>query len=319
MDNPNEMKRSAGDLLSGATAEAACSNKKSCTTDNTDPSGISGFIAAAVVQYLGVRSLVHFGATSKSNKAVVDEEVGRRKEEIVGIEKELKVLMGSDHGKGGDDLLSSAPITRSNMEKAMKLSNYALQLIDDEIDFQRKLGTQEMRWMNDWDGDAEWTEHDVFLVERKKFLVEACKPFGSLVVLPECFYCPPEGDSSKPSDEYIKKAHQKAGWIWGAEDHMGSVYEWGMMDPNWDRLDYEQPFRKFTLSGAGFFTHECMEETAMDMAGRGAEDNRMKIEAFRIAARKLVFSRPGARDCLWYTLSKADEYLEEAIENSDSE
>ena len=55
----------------------------------------------------------------------------------------------------------------------------------------------------------------------------------------------------------------------------------------------------------------------MDMAGRGTEDDRMKIEAFRIAARKQVFSTPGARDCLWYTLSKADEYLDEVIANGD--
>ena len=57
----------------------------------------------------------------------------------------------------------------------------------------------------------------------------------------------------------------------------------------------------------------------MEMAGRGAEDNRMKIEAFRIAARKRVFNKPEARDCLWYTLSKADEYLEVAIANGDYE
>ena len=146
--------------------------------------------------------------------------------------------------------------------------------------------------------------------------------------MPECFYCPPRGeDLSKPPDELIKKAHKKAVWIWGfedqafwfwvwrAEDLMQSVYEWNMDDPNWNRLNYEQPFRKFHLSGAEFFTYECMEETARNMAGYGRdiEDHRMKIEAFRIAARKLVFRRPGARDCLWYTISKADEFFEEAV------
>ena len=173
MDNqPNEMKRSADDLGSG-TAEAACSNKKSRTGNNGSPLDASGFIATAVVQFLGVRSLVRFGATNQSNKAVVYEEVGRRKEKIACIEKELKVLMGADHGEPMrkkdddiycvDDLLSSDPITRSNMEKALKLSNYALSMIDDEIDFQRKLGTREMRWENYWGQSMEWTEHDVFL------------------------------------------------------------------------------------------------------------------------------------------------------------
>ena len=92
-----------------------------------------------------------------------------------------------------------------------------------------------------------------------------------------------------------------------------------MDDPNWDRLNYEQLFRKFHLSCAGFFTDECMEDTAMMMAGRGTDEDKMMVEAFRIAARKLVFDRPGARDCLWYTITKADEFLKDAIEHSESE
>ncbi len=322
MDNqPNDMKRSAD------AAEAPYSNKKkSRTGNNGSPLDASGFIATAVVQFLGVRSLVSFGATSKSNKAVVDEEVGRRKAEIARIEMEIKLLMGSDHGEAMrkedgdfycvDDLLSSVPITRSNMEKALKLSDCALRMIDDEIDFQRKLGTREMRWENYWGQSMEWTEHDIFLDERKKFVDKVRKPFGSLVMLPECFYCPPGGDSSKPSDEYIKWAHEKVSWISLVDgDQMGIVYEQGTLDPNWDRLDYEQPFRKFHLSGAGFF-NGCMEETARNLAGRGTADNRMRIEAFRIAARKRVFTEPGlVRDSLWYTLSKMDEYLER-IENA---
>ena len=100
---------------------------------------------------------------------------------------------------------------------------------------------------------------------------------------------------------------------------MGSVYEWNMDDPNWDKLNYEQPFRKFHLSGAGFFTYECMEDTARMMAGRGTDEDKIEIEAFRIAARKQVFNTPGARDCLWYTITKADEFLKEAIEHSESE
>jgi len=44
-----------------------------------DPFGLSSFIAPSIVQYLGVRSLVRFGATSKFHKAVVLGEVERRK------------------------------------------------------------------------------------------------------------------------------------------------------------------------------------------------------------------------------------------------
>lgn len=278
MDNQtdNTTKRSCSGSVASKTA--ACS-KKSRIGGDTDFFGTTGFVPTAVVQYLGVRSLVRFSATSKSNKAVADKEVGRREEEIANIKKQLKILMGADHGECGGikDQFSRFTTKRSNMTKAIELSNRALRMIDDEIDFQRKLGTREMFW-DDCDyydsDDFDWAEHDIFYEVRKEFVLDACKPLGSLVMLPECFYCPPEGDMCKPSDELIKKARKTVVWIWGAEDRMGSVYEFGMDDPNWDRLNYEQPFRKFHLPGASFFTYTCMEDTAMMMAGR----ERMRIK-----------------------------------------
>ena len=84
---------------------------------------------------------------------------------------------------------------------------------------------------------------------------------------------------------------------------MGGVYERAMWDDNWDKLNYEQPFQKFHLSGADFFTYECMEDTAYDLALKNGG-----IDAFRIAARKVFFRAPASRDCLWYTLTKADEF-----------
>lgn len=182
MDNQtdNTTKRRCSNSVASKTA--ACSSKKSRIGD-TDSFSASSFIPSAVAQYLGVRSLVRFGATSKSNKAVVDKEVVRRKEEIANIKKQLKILMGADHGERGDnkdsDQFSSFTTKRSNMKKAMELSNRALRMIDDEIDFQRKLGTREMFWddcdcYNDREDD--WAEHDIFYEERKEFVLDACKP-----------------------------------------------------------------------------------------------------------------------------------------------
>ena len=151
------------------------------------------------------------------------------------------------------------------------------------------------------DDENDWKEFDFFLDERMNFLYDY-NILGSLYLLPDCFYIPPEGEASAPSKEELDKASRKAGWLWGAEDMMGSVYEFAMDDPNWERLDYEKPFRKFTLPGAGHFTYECMEDTAHDLAGNET------IDAFRIAARKVFFRAPASRDCLWYTLEKADEF-----------
>ena len=43
------------------------------------------------------------------------------------------------------------------------------------------------------------------------------------------------------------------------------------------------------------------------------------IDAFRIAARKICFEAPAARDCLWYTLQMADEIAVNQKEMDDEE
>ena len=81
---------------------------------------------------------------------------------------------------------------------------------------------------------------------------------------------------------------------------MGGVYNccWDLVE-----YDYEDPFRKFEHSLADFFIGECVCPTAYALA-RGGHGG---IDAFRVAARQIVASRPGSRDCLWYTIVRADE------------
>ncbi len=275
------------------------------SADSTNGSGgslaLADFIAPAVVQFLGVRSLVQFGATCESYQDVVQEEVKRRKACIAVFEAEVKSLMGEQPG--------SIPL-RANVLAARNLVETAKRLIDDEINFHEKLGRMELRFDDEFHWhDFDWRDFDFFLEERKKFFHEE---LGSLYILPDCFYFPPGGESSSPSQTDIARASQTASWIWGAEDHMGSVYEWCMDDPDWYRKDWEQPFRKFHLSGADFFTYECMEDAAYALA-RGS------IDAFRIAARKVFFGAPASRDCLWYTLEKADEFASRCSDDEEED
>jgi hypothetical protein len=105
-----------------------------------------------------------------------------------------------------------------------------------------------------------WKKLDQFFQERMKFLPDLPvsvgeREVGSLYVLPMCFYCPPEGESSNPSPEAIVEATKKAYEVWGAESMMQSVYlgytvNDSTEEEEWDRLDYEQPLRKFNLDGA---------------------------------------------------------------------
>ena len=65
------------------------------TSNNDCLFGLANFIAPMVVQFLGVRSLISFGATSKSQQTTMAHEVERRKACIADIEVEVTRLMAS--------------------------------------------------------------------------------------------------------------------------------------------------------------------------------------------------------------------------------
>jgi hypothetical protein len=76
------------------------SRQKSRGGSTAKPAGVGlllehSDVIADVVQYLGVRSLVRFGATRKSNRAAVAKEVERRKAHIAEIEDEVTLLMAA--------------------------------------------------------------------------------------------------------------------------------------------------------------------------------------------------------------------------------
>lgn len=261
---------------------------------------IADFIAPTVVQFLGVRSLVRFGDTCSLHGAVVSREVQRRRGVIAATEAEVARLVAS---------ADSAEPTRENITTALELVDQGRRLIDDEIELHEKICTNELR-CDDGDGHQpvdedgyDWRDFDLFFEERMKFLPGAIsRESGSLYILPLCFYLPPEGESRNPSAEAVEETCYMAHRVWRAEDMMGSVYDLNYCKDNWDnwdRMNYKQPLWQFTLPGAGLFTG-FVEEIACDLAGHG------KIDAFRIAARKLYFKCPRSRDCLWYTLDRAD-------------
>jgi len=234
---------------------------------------LSSFIAPAIVQFLGVRSLVRFGATSKFHMAVMLEEVERRRKQIVAVEVEVAKLIAPRP--------DNAVPTRTNIIEATNLVECTRRLIDDELEFHHKIGSGKIvisSLAND-DDEYDWTEFDPFFQDRMKFFPGSADcQVGSLYVLPMCFYCPPEGESRQhsyyykhinicnPCREEVAEATEYAHEIWGAEeDLMQSVYNERDMD--WDGLNYEQPFRKFNLSGAERFKEFMKEKTGELMWG----------------------------------------------------
>ena len=232
-----------------------------------------------VVQYLGTRSLVRFGAVAKSHGKIVSAEVDRRKKIVADIEHQVKTLLGPPDGIH----------LRKNVLRASVLVEEARMFIDDEVNLHDKICNPYCEMDCSFD--------KLFPNERKMFIAESYKPRGFLHILPLCFYLPPTGKSTSPTEDQIAYADRKASWLWGAEDHMQRVYECDQSLPDYD---YDQPFRKFEHRLAQFFTCECLCETVAELAEANS------IDAFRIAARKQIFRAPAARDCLWYTLYMAD-------------
>ena len=223
----NSSKRSATlDAADGGSSSGDDRGKKARSDDNS-AFGLADFIAPTVAQYLGVRSLVRFGATSKPSTLVVNEEAQRRKTRIAEIEEEVKWLMGPQP--------ESVP-SRANVTAAKKLAGIAKRMIDDEIDFHKDLSLNELvfnkQYCFRWDKSNnfqhrvyDWRELDFFFSERKKFfcqcdsLSDAELP-GSLSILPDCFYFSSYDEAISPCEESKQHAERKVNRLWGAEDLM---------------------------------------------------------------------------------------------------
>ena len=257
---------------------------------------LAAFIAPAVFQYLGIRSLVRCGLVCKQLRLEVRDEVERRKNRVSVIKIEVKRLMGvpsaqrtrydrrcivqtyehvdDDGGSISSDEVQSAP-TRADVIAARKLAKEAERLIDDEINFhdkfwngvgkgwkwvdyakrendffreQRKMflmGPEHIRSIEEsneresnihewYDGEREWLDDDFYVQ-------------GSLVILPDCFYFPPDGEWIAPSDrecEMVAKTYEyisdnlvennediRSGWVIATIQTAASVLaEWGTID-----------------------------------------------------------------------------------------
>ena len=87
---------------------------------------LADFVGSEVVQYLGVRSLVRFGASCKYHASVVSREVDRWKTRVADIEDEVVRLMADTRRQP-----PGVP-TRVAYSRAAAASAYAMSLIDDD-------------------------------------------------------------------------------------------------------------------------------------------------------------------------------------------
>jgi hypothetical protein len=196
-------------------------------------------VASIVVPYLGVKSMLSFCSSSKPLNAVLAAEITRRKTVFASNKAQVKQLLSSDYP------------SRSQVLDARKLYSEARCLIDHELDLLDAIAADP--WGNEEEeeeenGDeAERAPNRLFPEEHIQLI---CNPNAyppahpSFSMLPTCFYIPTDGgELLRPTTAALKNANGRAGWLWGAEDHMGSFYELVGWNPYFS--DPKHPFRKY--------------------------------------------------------------------------
>jgi hypothetical protein len=158
---------------------------------------LSDFIAHAVVQFLGVRSLVRFGAACKSHAPVVSREVERRKGCIARAQNEVMRLTM----RGLERQSPPGVPTRQCISTARKIVQNADRLIYDETPLRLCCSSDFFRQERHkfWPGNYHYSHP-----RQETNSVYLSEVAGSLYILPDCFYFPPQGESSSPTLEAVE-------------------------------------------------------------------------------------------------------------------
>ena len=111
--------------INGEDNDDACLQRPSIVQTNTNRLNAADFIIPTVMEYLGIRSLIHFGNVCITHRRMRSNEVERRKASIANIEKEVLRLMRRNvlslSSTSGDDDYEIH--TRATITKARTLSN----------------------------------------------------------------------------------------------------------------------------------------------------------------------------------------------------
>ena len=278
---------------------------------------LSNFITYAVAQFLGVRSLLSFGATCKSHRSVVSKEIERRKaciEEICIEVRRLMVLQNQsadlvqyiernagdaiqfkrgglttlltprDTGERDNEEVDVRNPTRENVIAAKSMAYFGVRLIDDELYTIHKKGTEISSPAACWDRNDFGKDQRIFRDTSLECQNQTVNIFRqekcalkSLHILPDCFYFPHEGEVRTLSRGAIRKACRYVTMVFTA--HLGEKAGTPVKD-----------------------RYGCYLLTGSLLAQEGI------IDAFRVAAREYIFFVSELRGCFRETINKADNF-----------
>jgi hypothetical protein len=284
----------------GETSRHHSKAKRSTSRSSSKPTKTasfegSDFILPLLKPFMDVPSLVSFGAINKKNKVAFSAEVQRRKGRFQEIKTEI------------DELLKPTMPSRESVEKALGLRDEAARLVDAGLDWLDHECIVELLYEG---GPCPICSCDpLFADERKQLKAhEGGDIAKNLLMLPTLFYVSkyePFDGYEDPSDEDIAKAQALVLFLWGAEDHMGSVHEMTGFDEYYQ--DPEYPLRVFNHPLASFYDGLVHEIAANDVVRDG------NLDAFRFAAREKVKAIPHSLPCLLFALASTERSLEKIL------
>ena len=250
------------------TDEQATTNAARTVASSASSIGLSNgfalpdFIVPTVMEYLGIHSLVRFGTVCKDHRGLVSIEVERRKAHVAEIEVEVMQLMRNVETPSGGVYCERH--MRANVKVAQKMARRALRLIDDEINYRRMFRERNPKFprgVSTWEEYAvAYGKYDFFFHERKKFL--RLPTVGSLYIFPNEFYFSPVGEVIQVSEEKINALT-------------------GIVSRRWETIRH--------------CSEDNYSEKITDFANRLGNGQPWYIDAYQIAARKVLVSLPYSR------------------------
>jgi len=165
-----------------------------------------------VMEFLGTKSLVRLGSCSKQLKVSMSKEVIRRKGLFASYKAEFQGLLAA---KTHPQAITIMPQSRrEELLRAKHMYDLAQTLIDDELGFLEPQYDPPQNQLFP-------AEHDQFFADPEAYPPE----HPSFFMLPLVFYFPADRPLLIPTKSEIDRSSRRAGWLWGAEDHMQTFYE----------------------------------------------------------------------------------------------
>ena len=281
----------------------------------------SNFITHTVARYLGVRSLLSFGATCKSHRIVMSKEIERRKARIEKICTEIRRLMASqkqsvdltkyiksnagdaigfdviglevfdswinfddarDYGVRDDEDIAFSNPTREDVSAAKTMALHGIRLIDDELFTIHSKGASKM---TKWSPAHRW-DYDMYGIKQRSRRSTKSRIFD-------------DQDIFRREKDAILSLRILHNCFYSLNQGAVNTMPRGLIRKACRYVTIVCSARLFRIGYEVLDPNGCYELTGSLLAQEGI------IDAFRVAAREYIFMMPKLMGCFRHTINKA--------------